>query len=276
MKRIKRPRITAILLGAIGPIAVAVPLLTRDAHTPSKVLRTAAPATRAFGPVPPEGAPQHFTGKVHFDILEKLLADNRRSASPDQWLRALADVPPSARVPTQEHEFLNKPAPDFALLDHRGHPWALHEQLARGPVLVVFYLGYSCNACVHHLFELNADLDRFRTLDAEVVAISGDEAEFTQLQFEKFGPFRYPVLCDPDHQVAQAFGVYRPLLAVDGESLQHGTFLITRDGQVAWVHRGDAPFRDNQTLLFELARVEGKLPPPDAMPANDPFEASAP
>jgi peroxiredoxin len=276
VKRIKGPRITAILLGAIVPVAVAIPLLTGDVHTHLKILRTGAPATRTLGPVPPEGAPQHFTGKVHFDILEKLLADNRRSASPDQWLRALTDAPAGTRVPTQEHELLNKPAPDFALLDHRGHAWALHDQLAHGPVVVVFYLGYSCNACVHHLFELNADLDRFRTLEAEIVAISGDEAEFTQLQFEKFGPFRYPVLCDPDHQVAQAFGVYRPLLAVEVEGLQHGTFLITRDERVAWVNRGDAPFRDNQTLLFELARLEGKLPRPVSLPAHDPTEAPNP
>ena len=39
-------------------------------------------------------------------------------------------------------------------------------------MVLVFYLGYFCNACVHSLVELDADRDRFATLGATIVASS--------------------------------------------------------------------------------------------------------
>ncbi len=41
----------------------------------------------------------------------------------------------------------------------------------------------------------------------------------------------------------------------------HGTFVLTRQGKVAWQNRGDAPFTENPTLLREAAQHESRLPP---------------
>jgi peroxiredoxin len=210
----------------------------------------------------PRSAGVHANGKVHFDILSKLLAEDRRSTAPDAWLRELAALPASFRVVTQGHELIDHTAPDFTLYDHHHHHWKLSEQVAQGSVVVVFYLGYYCNACVHHLFELNADVDRFRSLGAEVVAISGDEREANQKQFERYGAFNFSVLTDPAHRVAQSFGVFVPATNAAPELVLHGTFLIDRQGRVRWVHYGDTPFRSSQALLYELARIEEKLPQP--------------
>jgi peroxiredoxin len=218
------------------------------------------PFARATQAAPSRTAGAHSNGKVHFDILSKLLADDRRSRAPDEWLRDLAQSPASFRVETQDHHLVGHAAPEFTLDDHQGCRWNLSERLARGPVVVVFYLGYYCNACVHHLFELNADVDRFRSLDAEVVAISGDEPETTRTQFERYEAFNFPVLNDPDHRVAQSFGVFVPATEASPDSVLHGTFLIDRHGQVRWARYGDTPFRNSKALLYELARVEGKLP----------------
>jgi peroxiredoxin len=126
----------------------------------------------------------------------------------------------------------------------------------------VFYLGYACNACVHDLFELNADVERFRSLGAEVVAVSGDAPDLTRRRYEEFGAFAFPVLSDPGHAVARSYGTSRPAKGSGPGELVHGTFLTRRDGRVHWAHRGDTPFRNNKALLYELARLEDRLPQP--------------
>lgn len=137
----------------------------------------------------------------------------------------------------------------------------------------MFYLGYYCNACVHNLFELNADLERFHTLGAEVVAVSGDASEVTREQFERYGDFGFPVLSDPGHSAAESFDTFRPANTAEPEELLHGTFLVGRDGQILWANYGDTPFRGNMALLYEIARLENQLPQADsALTAEQPNE----
>ena len=162
--------------------------------------------------------------------------------------------------PTQEHPLLGQPAPDFELTDHGGRAWRLSERLGRGPVVLVFYYGYHCNHCVGQLFALHDDVARFRELGAEVVAVSADPPEWTRERFRQYGAFAFPVLSDPGNTVAQAYGTYRPASGKAREDLQHGTFVIGRDGRVQWAYRGNQPFTGNRTLLYELARSEGRLP----------------
>jgi peroxiredoxin len=99
-----------------------------------------------------------------------------------------------------------------------------------------------------------------------VAAVSGDTPELTRRRFKQFGALGFPVLSDPGHGVARAYGTYRPAEASEREELLHGTFLIGRDGQVRWVSYGDAPFRNNKALLYELACPLGGLPPSELTP----------
>ncbi len=68
------------------------------------------------------------------------------------------------------------------------------------------------------------------------------------------------MLADPGNKIGQVYGVYRPASGDAPEDLQHGTFVIGRDGRVHWAHYGYEPFTGNRTLLHELARLEGRLP----------------
>jgi peroxiredoxin len=224
----------------------------------------------------PQETGKHFNGKIHFDLLAKLLADDRRSAPANEWLRELADPKAPFQVASQSHPLLDRPAPDFTLNDHRGQAWSLQGQLERGPVVLVFYLGYSCNFCVHDLFELNADIERFHSLGAEVIAVSGDSPDLTRQQFDRYGAFGFPVLTDPDHVVGRSYGMVRPAKASEPEELLHGTFLVGRDGQVHWVSSGDTPFHNNKALLYEVARLENKLPQPEPAPPGDEKQLQTP
>jgi peroxiredoxin len=176
-----------------------------------------------------------------------------------QLERLLTDTT-AERVATQPHSLLNKPAPGFELADHRGNAWRLSDRLNHGPVVLVFYYGYHCNHCVGQLFALHDDMAKFRELGALVLAVSADPPELTKARFKQYGEFAFPVLTDPGNKTAQAYGVYHPRSSQAAEELRHGTFVIGRDGKVLWAQYGSDPFTGNRTLLYELARSEGRLP----------------
>lgn len=188
--------------------------------------------------------------------------DYLREKKPERLAGPLPDLigPTKPLVPSEPHALLNQIAPGFALPDADGKPVELDDLLSRGPVVVVFYLGYQCNHCVSQLFDLNEDLKYFQELGATVVAISPDKSEHTRERYKKYGAFGFPVLSDTDHAVARKYGVSRPAVGDLKAWEAHGTFVVGRDRYVHWAKTGDEPFVGNDTLLAELARLEGKTP----------------
>jgi peroxiredoxin len=172
-------------------------------------------------------------------------------------LAALVEDPTFDPLPTQVHPLLGKPAPAFTLTAVDGKTWTSEQLRAEGPFVLVFYYGYNCNHCVSQLFGLNKDIDKFRELGARVVAISADPPAFTRKRYDRYGAFDFVVLSDESNKVAEAFDVYRRKPGGEGEPM-HGTFLISREGKVVWVNRGEEPFTGNRTLLVEIDRLRKK------------------
>ena len=162
-------------------------------------------------------------------------------------------------IPTHDHALLGRQAPDFALADPDGKVWELRELRASGSLVLIFYYGYHCPNCVRQLRKVNSDLPLFGEVGARVVAISADPPELTRQRFDEYGRFDFLVLSDPGNKVAHAYRALR------GNLLRHGIFLIDRDGRVAWVNVGDAPFRRSSALLCQLASMEGRLPSQDGV-----------
>lgn len=202
------------------------------------------------------------------ETLEYLRA--RKAAPLSGSLANLLSNPETFRKSTQAHPLLGKPAPEFELDDPYGGKHKLAGLRARGPVVLVFYYGYHCPHCVSQLFDLNEEMSRFRELDTEVVAVSADPPELTKKRLRRYGEFGFTVLSDPGNKVAQAYGVYKPAADGEGESLDHGTFVIDRDGSVRWAQQGDEPFNGTRTLLYEAARLQGRLPEPSPAPQTRP------
>jgi peroxiredoxin len=174
-------------------------------------------------------------------------------------LAKLLAVPDAALVKTQPHRLLNQSAPDFELSDSFNRTYHLKTLLDNGPVVLIFYYGYHCNHCVGQLFAVQDDIAYFKELGAQVVAVSADPSEMTLQRFKQYGAFAYPVLSDPGNKVAAAYGVFTPARDGKREDLQHGTFVIARDGHVLWCNVADEPFTNNRVLLVELARAEGRI-----------------
>lgn len=92
------------------------------------------------------------------------------------------------------------------------------------------------------------------------LAVSADASEDTAAKFVKYGMFNFPVLSDPQNEVAAVYSVFAPASERSSQILLHGTFVITSDGIVRWWQYAHEPFTDNATLLVEIAKAQGRLP----------------
>jgi peroxiredoxin len=223
--------LTLLLTAGIGLGGLAAYRAATPQPTPPDIAKDAQDYLRARKAAPLSG------------LLAQLLAD------PDTFL-----------ISTQAHPLLGKPAPEFELSDPAGVRHKLSDLRSDGPVVLVFYFGYNCNHCVSQLFDMNEEMTRFKELGTEVVAISADPPELTRQRFARYGAFSFPVLSDADKEAARAYGVFTPAAGGREESLDHGTFVISRDGVIRWARQGDEPFNGSRTLLYEAARAEGRLP----------------
>lgn len=100
-------------------------------------------------------------------------------------------------------------APDFTAPDQHGNPVRLSQLLEGGPVVLFFYpkaFTPGCTAQSCHFRDLAAEFD---AVGAQRIGISADSVE-KQAAFDEAHDLGYPLLSDPDREVAKLFGVKRP------------------------------------------------------------------
>lgn len=128
------------------------------------------------------------------------------------------------------------PAPPFSLLDQAGDTVSLSDFAGRR-LLVYFYPEADTPGCITQSCAVRDARQDLSTLGVDVVGISPDEPDAQSRFDQKFG-LGFPLLSDPDHAIALAFGVW-------GEKMNYGrkymgiirsSFLIDGDGRItqAW------------------------------------------
>jgi peroxiredoxin Q/BCP len=128
------------------------------------------------------------------------------------------------------------PAPPFALLDQHGNTVRL-EDLRGRKVLVYFYPKADTPGCTVQSCSIRDHRKDLAGIGAEVLGISPDLPE-AQLAFDaKFG-LGFPLLSDPDHAVAEAWGTWGERER-DGKRFMgiiRSSFLVVEDGRIerAW------------------------------------------
>ena len=123
-------------------------------------------------------------------------------------------------------------APDFALLDADGNKVSLSDYRGRN-VIVYFYPKAATPGCTTEACDFRDSLSSLQGKGYEVIGVSPDEpgalAGFT-------GDFSltFPLLSDPDHEVALAYGAWGAKL-VNGEiteGLVRSTVVVDPEGNV--------------------------------------------
>jgi len=127
-------------------------------------------------------------------------------------------------------------APDFTLIDHTGAPVSLGD-FAGDRVIIYFYPAAFTPGCTGESCDFR---DRHETLQAagyRLVGISPDDPA-TLARFRDEYDLPFPLLSDPDHTVAAAFGAWglKKNYGKEYEGLIRSTFSIGPDGTVekAW------------------------------------------
>jgi len=145
-------------------------------------------------------------------------------------------------------------APDFTLRDAHGGRITLSQVLDNQPVLLIYYLGYSCPRCVSNLQEIASHKAEFDKLGAQIIAISPDSVAETRDSLERYADFPFPMLSDPDLKVARAYGLeYRDAGA---GMLMHGAVVIDTHRKVQFVMQSSQAY-DNLSTIQAVLRSLG-------------------
>ncbi len=126
-----------------------------------------------------------------------------------------------------------KKAPSFVLKDQEGKTHRLADYAGR-PVILYFYPKDDTSGCTKEACEFRDLIPRFESSKAVVLGISIlDEA--SKAKFAKKYDLTFPLLADPDHEVAEKYGVWqkRSLYGRSFMGIARTTYLVDGDGKVA-------------------------------------------
>jgi len=160
---------------------------------------------------------------------------------PQDPIRFLLEVYRPGRAQARGYDRLvveeGKPAPDFELTSDAGERIRL-SSLRGKPVVLYFYPKDDTPGCTTQACGIRDAWSEFEATGAVVLGVSPDDEE-SHVQFkQKFG-LPFTLLADPDHKVADEYGVWGEL-HFDGKSVpgvKRSTFVIDSDGNVAKVMR---------------------------------------
>ena len=124
------------------------------------------------------------------------------------------------------------PAPDFTLQDAQGRETALADYRGKN-VIVYFYPKAATPGCTTEACDFRDSLASLQGKGYEVIGVSPDEPE-ALAGFTGDFSLTFPLLSDPDHSVALAYGAWGEKL-VNGEITEgvlRSTVVVGTDGTV--------------------------------------------
>ncbi len=126
-------------------------------------------------------------------------------------------------------------APAFSLPDDSGASQALSDQRGRWVVLF-FYPKDFTPGCTTEVCEFRDLTPEFEAAGATVWSVSVLDAD-SKARFKAEHRLTFPLLADPDHEVAERYGVWveKKNYGKTYMGIQRATFLVDPDGRVAHV-----------------------------------------
>jgi thioredoxin-dependent peroxiredoxin len=151
-------------------------------------------------------------------------------------------------VPVEE----GHPAPDFTLPTETGEPLTLSDLRGR-PVVLYFYPRDDTPGCTKQACSFRDAYAGFGEQGVTILGVSPD-TEAAHVKFkEKYG-LPFTLLADPEHEVAELYGVWVEKNAYGKKSMgiKRSTFVIDAEGNVAKAMPGVKPEGHADVVLAAL------------------------
>ncbi|HET6664087.1 MAG TPA: peroxiredoxin [Acidimicrobiales bacterium] len=138
-----------------------------------------------------------------------------------------------------EHVSVGRAAPDFTLPGTDGtadgHRDYTLSEFKGQPVVLVFYPGDNTPVCTRQLNSYTADIEQFRSVEAQVLAISPQSVESHDGFSANQGGFAFPLLADTEKAVGKSYGILGPV-----GFYRRSIFVVDSQGMVRYAHRAVA------------------------------------
>lgn len=127
-------------------------------------------------------------------------------------------------------------APQFELLDQDGQSVALAEVLKSQKALVYFYPKAMTPGCTTQACNLRDSSEELAQLNVKVLGMSPDQPEKLK-KFEQKHELNFTLLSDPEHKIAEAFGVWglKKFMGKEYDGIHRISFLVEQDGTISHV-----------------------------------------
>lgn len=144
-----------------------------------------------------------------------------------------------------------KPAPDFTLEADEGGTVTL-SKLRGKKVVLYFYPKDDTPGCTIQACDFRDVAPSFEKVDAVVLGVSPDSVE-SHAKFRAKYDLNFPLLADVDHEVAEAYGVWKEkkMYGRAFMGIERSTFLIDEDGNVEEIWRKVKP-KGHAEMLQEV------------------------
>ena len=168
-------------------------------------------------------------------------------------------------------------APAFESTDHDAKPWKLEDHLGKKFVVLYFYPADFTTGCTQQAEAWRDNMNALTEAGVEVVGVSGDSAANHKL-FKDTWKLNFTLLADGEAQIPKKYGVpvrrggrarprgpdRQPLLNETGEPLVlerkatfvRWTFVIGKDGKIAYKNTKVRPAQDSQQVLEFIHDLE--------------------
>jgi peroxiredoxin Q/BCP len=145
------------------------------------------------------------------------------------------------------------PAPDFTLMSDSEEPVTL-SSLRGKDVILYFYPKDDTPGCTAQACGIRDSWQKFAERGAVVLGVSPDTPESHVRFREKYG-LPFTLLADPDHQVAERYGVWveKKNYGKTYWGIERSTFVIDEDGKVSRVMRRVKPDTHAADVLAALS-----------------------
>jgi peroxiredoxin Q/BCP len=144
------------------------------------------------------------------------------------------------------------PAPDFTLTSDTGEAVTL-SSFEGSPVILYFYPKDDTPGCTTQACGIRDAWGEFERRGAVVLGVSPD-GEASHANFREKYDLPFPLLADPDHATAEAYGVWveKKNYGKTYMGIERSTFVIDVDGNVAKVMRRVKPDSHADDVLAAL------------------------